>query len=232
MIRTVKGSVRNFLVFAVIGVAVVCAYPALAGEPNVLSYPSTTVVFRYDPGRYELLQPGDPQFQPPYAIGNQMLWDKVDQRIPTEIYRAPSLVGFEPCPEWTSEYVTLRNEFDLTVDGFSTAPRFLGNLMMRFVPQPATAISVITVDGVPIEGFLFPLGNLDVNTPVSDGYSDTIVRRITWTGALSIRIVVFADRNLNGVYDDGPPLYTVRAQDNPIPVEETSWGRVKALYAE
>ena len=232
MIRTVKGSVRSFLVFVVIGVAAACAVPALAGEPNVLSYPSTTAIFRYDPGRYEVLAPGHPEFQPPWAIGNQVLWDKVDQRIPTEIYRAPSLVGFEPCPEWTSEYVTLRNEFDLTVDGFSVEPRFLGNLMVRFVPEPASAVSLIAVDGVLVEGLLYSLGNLDVNTPVSDGYSDTIVRSITWAGASAIRIVVFADRNLNGVYDDGPPLYTVRAQDNPIPVEETSWGRVKALYAE
>jgi len=232
MIRTVKGSVRSFLVFAVIGVAAACAYPALAGEPNVLSYPSTTSVFRYDPARYEVLQPGDPQFQPSYAIGNQMLWDKVDQRIPTEIYRAPLLVGFEPCPEWTSEYVTLHNQFDHTVDGFAAEPRFLGNVMMRFVPEPATAVSVISVDGVPVTGFVYPLGNLDVTTPVSGGYSDTIVRSISWTGASAIRIVVFADRNLNGIYDDGPPLYTTRSQDNPIPVEETSWGRVKALYAE
>jgi len=232
MIRTVKGSVRSFLVFAVIGVAAACAFPAAAGEPSVLSYPSTTAVFRYDPGRYQVLSPGDPDYDGTWAIGNQMLWDKVDQRIPTEIYRAPSLVGFEPCPDWRSEYVTLRNEFDLTVDGFSAKPRFLGNLMVRFVPEPASAVSVIAVDGVPIEGFIYPLGNLNVTTPVPDGYSDTIVRHVSWTGASAIHIVVFSDRNLNGVYDDGPPLYVVRAQDNPIPVEDSSWGRVKALYAE
>ena len=232
MIRTVKGSVRSALVFAFIGVAAAWVAPAFAEEPSVLSYPSTTSVFRYDPARYEVLTPGDPQYQPPWAIGNQVLWDKVEQRIPTEIYRAPSLVGFEPCPHWLSEYVTLRNEFELTVDGFSSEPRFLGNLMVRFVPEPSAAVSVITVDGVPIDGFIYPLGNLNVTTPVPNGFSDTIVRSVSWTGVSAIRIIVFADRNLNGIYDDGPPLYSVRAQDNPIPVEETSWGRVKALYSE
>lgn len=232
MIRTVKGNVRSFLVFAIIGVAAAWALPAGAAEPSVLSYPNTSAVFHYDPARYQVLRPGDTGYDPAWAIAGQMLWDHLDGRIPTEIYRAPELVGFEPSAEWRSEYVTLRNSFDLTVDGFSSQPRFLGNLTVRFVPEPASATTVITVNGVTLDGFILPLGNLEVLTPVQDGYSDTLVRSLSWTGASSLRIVVFADRNLNGVYDDGPPLFSVRAQDNPIPVEETSWGRVKSLYAE
>jgi hypothetical protein len=232
MIRTVKGSVRIVLVAAIIGVAAACALPAWAAEPNVLSYPNSSAVFQYDPARYVLLAPGDPDYDPSWALAGRVLWDTVDERIPVEIYRAPQLVGFEPSAQWRNEYVTLRNQFDLTVDGFYAQPRFLGNLMVRFVPDPATATAVISVDGVPLDGYVYPLGNLNVATPVTDGYADTLVRTISWTGGLSLRMVVFADRNLNGVFDDGPPLYTVRAQDNPIPVEATSWGRVKSLYGE
>lgn len=232
MIRTVKGNVRRFLVFAITGVAAAWALPASAAEPCVLSYPSSSAVFQYDPARYKVVSPGHPDYDDAWAIGNQMLWDTVEERVAKEIYRAPQLVGFEPSAEWRSEYVTLRNEFDLTIDGFSTQPRFLGNLMVRFVPEPVSAPVVISVDGNLLDGYLYPLGNLNVTTQVSDGFSDTLMRSISWTGGTALRIVVFADRNLNGVYDDGPPLYTVRAQDNPIPVEATSWGKVKSLYSE
>ena len=37
-----------------------------------------------------------------YAIGSYMLWDRVEGRIPYEVYGAPQLVGFEPATDGTS----------------------------------------------------------------------------------------------------------------------------------
>ena len=75
-------------------------------EPSYLIYPNAPAVFRYDTHRYELLSPGDPKFDSDYSIGNHMLWDRVEGRVPVEIYGAPSIIGFEPSPTGMNEFVT------------------------------------------------------------------------------------------------------------------------------
>lgn len=231
MLREQSGclSQRRAVAFAV--VSLLLATGAMAAEPALLVYPSTLTILRYDAARYELLSPGDPDYEAQFAIGDRMLWDKVEQRVPTEIYRAPQLGGFEQSWSGRTEFVAWRNEFDLIVDGHFDTPRFLGNLHVRFVPVPAHAIPEIEVDDVALTDLVHPIGDLNVTTPTGDGYyADTLSREIRWRGAIGLRIVVFSDKNMNGVFDDGPPLFSVLAEDHTIPVEPTTWGALKALY--
>ena len=215
---------------AVLFAVLLCAAAANA-EQSVLVYPSSTSIFRYDPIRYRILNAGDANFDAGFAIGNQMLWDQIENRIPVEVYHAPELLGFEPSASGTSEYVTLRNEFKVCVDGFGDSPHYLGNLYMRFIPVPSNANPVIEVAGQFISDLTYKIRDFDVSTPTGDGfYSDVYKYHVRWSGSIGLRILVFSDKNFNGVFDDGPPLFNVRAEDNAIPVQETTWGAVKALY--
>jgi len=202
---------------------------AAVAEPSYLVYPVAPVVFRYDTSRYELIGTGQPKFDPGYAIGNEMLWDRIDGRVPVEIYRAPQLMGFE-ATSGTSEFVVYRNEFDLVVDGFSPAPRTLGNLCLRFWPEPAQVSAILSVDDQPTDRLTMFLPAIEVVTPTGDGfYADTRTYRFSWVGASSMQIIAFSDKNGNGAFE-GTPLYRIVARDPTVPVAPVTWGRVKALY--
>jgi len=87
MKSTKKGIVLALSLVAVqVGIA--------AAEPSYLVYPVAPAVFRYDTSRYELIGTDQQKFDPGYAIENEMLWDRIDGRVPVEIYRAPQLMGF------------------------------------------------------------------------------------------------------------------------------------------
>jgi hypothetical protein len=102
---------------------------------------------------------------------------------------------------------------------------------MRFIPIPSNANPVILVSGQAISNLTHKILDFGVSTPVANGfYSDVRKYHVEWSGSIGLRILVFSDKNFNGVYDDGPPLFSIRAQDNTIPVQETTWGGVKALY--
>jgi hypothetical protein len=230
MTCTKKGIVRWFAVWILV-VVVSGSAPGAKADEGVLVYPSSAVVFNYDTTRYEVLGPADDKYNSSFAIGNQMLWDAVENRIPQEIYSAPGLVGFAPTVGPGSDFVTLHNEFKLIVDGFCAAPRLLSNLHVRFLPVPSNSNVVVELNGTPITSLTQRIDDFAVSTPTGDGYfADTREHHIRWSGAIGLRIVVFVDKNFNGVFDDGPPEFAIRADDNTIPVEKTSWGAVKALY--
>jgi hypothetical protein len=216
---------------------IVLALPFLAvsanlafAEPSYLIYPSSPAVFRYDTNRYELVSPGDPKFDVGYAVGNQMLWDRIDGRLPVEIYRAPSIISFEASPNDRNEYVTVGNDFEVIVDGFGTARRTIGGLHVRFWPEPSHSFLQLTVDGALISGLTIALPALEVGTDVGGGYyADSSRFMLAWVGASGLRIVAFSDKDADGALD-GTPLFSIVARVESVPASSTTWGQIKALY--
>ena len=233
MTGTNKGIVLR-IVCCIVASAVILSAVAIDpvfAEPLLLVYPNSPTVFRYDPACYEELTPSDPNYDPAYDIGGKMLWDKVEQRVPIEIYRAPQLNGFETSPYALNEFVTMRNYFNLVVDGFFAAPRQLNNLYLRIIPDPPQTIVEATVGGLPMDRLVTPLPGLDVTTPIGDGfYSDTMWIYVTWSGTVGMRMIVYADKDGNCVYDDVKPRFSIYVVDNTIAVKHETWGGIKALY--
>ncbi|HEX6791917.1 MAG TPA: hypothetical protein VF247_11455 [Candidatus Krumholzibacteria bacterium] len=223
MLSTKKGIVLALLL------ASSQAGSALA-EPSYLIYPANVpTVFRYDVGRYDAIEQGQEKFDPSYAIGNVMLWDRVAQRVPVEIYSAPQLVGLEPV-SGTSEFVIYVDEFDVIVDGFGTEPRTIGNLCLRFWPYNVMGSAVLTINGVPTNNLVVPLPSMDATTPSGDGFFvGTSLHHVSFIGASAMEIVAFSDKDGDGGYQ-GTPAYRIVARHSPVATEATSWGKVKALY--
>src|SRR5262245_24256866 len=218
MLSTKKGIVLALcLVFIQAGAAF--------AEPSYLIYPNVPTVFRYD-----VVGSGDAlRFNPSFAIGNFMLWDRVDGRIPYELYGAPQIVGFEPTVG-TSEFVCYNDNFDLILDGFGTQPHTIGNLYLRFWPYQSQSSAVLTIDGQVTDHLTVPLASLNVTTPVQDGfYSDTRVHHVQWTGAGPMEIVAFSDKDGDGRYT-GTPAFRITSRFAPVATLPTTWGKVKSLY--
>jgi hypothetical protein len=203
---------------------------AAAAEPSYLVYPAAPAVFRYDTARYELVSSDNPKYNAVFAIGNQMLWDRVANRIPVEVYRAPELIGFEPSSTGGSEFVTYRDNFEIIVDGFSETPRTLGNLHLRFWPEPVHAGVTLSVNGQLVYGLTVALPSLDVTTPLgSEFYSDTQASALAWIGSSALRIIAFSDKDGDGAFS-GTAAYSIVARSPAVPVNTSTWGSIKALY--
>jgi len=199
-------------------------------EPSYLIYPNTPAVFRYDASRYECVMPGDPKFDPNYSIGSQMLWDRAEGRVPVEIYRAPSIIAFEPSSNGRNEFVVVGNDFEVVVDGFGPSPRTIGGLCIRFWPEPNEAYVQLTINGQPTSGLTYGLPTLEVATAMGGGYfSDTSRFMLSWLGASTLRVIAFSDKDADRAFD-GTPLYSIVARDETVGVSTTTWGQIKALY--
>jgi len=223
-------STKKGIVLGVLLVAVTSG--VVLAEPSYLVYPSSPAVFRYDTGRFELLTSGSPNFDESFSIAGKMLWDRVEQRVPIEIYRAPELTGFEPSGSGHNEFATFSTDFDVIVDGFGEVPRTLGNLCLRFWPEPSGSFLQMVVNGQPLSQFTVELPPVEVVTPLAGGYyADVGVYSLTWLGATRLRILAFSDKDANGAFD-GTPIYEIVAYDLAVSVEETTWGKLKSLYRE
>jgi hypothetical protein len=197
-------------------------------EPSYLIYPSVPTVFRYDTSRYEVVGSGDAPGPTRLAIRSYMLWDRVEGRIPYEVYGAPQLVGFEPATDGTSRVQTSNGDFDLVVDGLRFAAHRRQSLLALLAYPSATPC--LTVDGVTTDDLTVPLLPFEVNTPVQDGYySNTRVHHVSWRGGSAMEIVAFSDKDGDRRYT-GTPLYRIVAHVNPVATQPTTWGSVKALY--
>ena len=207
-----------------------CQAGSAIAEPSHLIYPANVpTVFRYDVNRYEVVGSDQDKFDPAYAVGNFMLWDRIEGRVPVEIYGAPQLQGFEPVVGM-SEYVTYMDDFDLIIDGFGPGPRTLGNLCIRFWPYESHGTPGLTIDGVSGNALTVRIPALEVATPVDNGYyAGSRMHRVSWTGAAAMEIVVFSDKNNDGAYQ-GTPAYRIVAKHSPVATEQTSWGKIKSLY--
>ena len=223
MLSTKKGIVLA------LGLVLIQAGSAMA-EPSYLIYPANVpTLFRYDTARYELVGSDQAKFDPSFAIGNYMLWDRIGQRVPIEIYGAPQLMGFEPTAGG-SEFVTYVDEFDVIIDGFGPGPRTIGNLCLRFWPYAPRSSPVFTVDGVATSHLTVPLASLEVTTPLDDGfYTGSTLHHVAWNGAATMEIVAFSDKDGDGAYQ-GTPEFRIVAKYSPVRTESTSWGKVKSLF--
>ncbi|MBI4720639.1 MAG: hypothetical protein HY770_05370 [Chitinivibrionia bacterium] len=203
--------------------------PAVA-DPCLLAYPDMNAVFQFNPSNYLMIFPGDSLYDPDYDRFGVMLWDIRSDRIAYELYQAPGLLGFEPALAGANSFNLPANKFTLYIDGFYHAPRQLNDVYVRFLPTPFDAEPAIYVDGERITGLYYYIPQLVVSTRQENGfYSDTIALDIAWSGAESMKITVFSDKDGNRVFD-GEALYNVFMMDQTVPAESATWGQIKAQF--
>jgi len=206
-------------------------FPALASaESSILVYPQGNAVFQFDPSSYKLVYPGDSLYDPAYDRFGVMLWDINRSRIAYELYQAPGLLGFEPGYMQKNAFNLPTNRLTLYVDGFFSSPRRLNDIYVRFLPTPTNAEPVIYVNDSRVEGLVYYIPELIVSTPTENGFfSDRISLDIVWSGAKAMKIMVFSDKNGDGVFE-GTEEYSVYMQDQTVSTEDASWGKIKAMY--
>jgi hypothetical protein len=229
MLRGIKHIVLALLVPLIVTAVV----PDLrAADPCVLAYPEQNAVFQFDTSYYRTIYPGDSLYDPAYDRYGVMLWDIANDRIAYELYQAPGLVGFKPATNAANSFDLPINKLTLYIDGFYSAPRQLNDIYVRFLPTPPYANPVIYVEDEKLTGFYYHIPKLVVSTPTGNGfYSDRIKLDMVWSGAQSMKITVFSDKNGNGVFD-GIERYNVFMLDQTIPTSNATWGQIKAQYQE
>jgi hypothetical protein len=231
MKSTNKGIVLKLLCcLAVAGALPVAA--SAGDEPDLLVYPNVPAEFRYNPAEYLTISAGQPKFDPDFQVGGVTLWDKVENRIAYEVFRAPQLTGFSSSPNGQNHFVLMTNEFKVIIDGFCSHPRYLGKIYLRFIPDPPSSTAIIEMAGEVIDDLIQPIRSIDVQEETPDGFfSNSRNVHVLWSGAVGIRIVAYADKNNNRVFDGGTPRWSIYVEDNSVPVDNTSWGAIKAMYS-
>jgi len=232
MTSTNKGIVlKLFICSAVVGALLNLAAASAWAEPSLLVYPSQPAEFHYNPAEYKVITPLQPSYDPNFDVGGFMLWNKVENRIPFEVYRAPNITAFKPSRHGMNEFVLLINHFTLVIDGYFEYPRQLPELMIRFTPDPPHESALIFINSEPVDYLIQTIPGMDVYTPTPEGnYSNTRTASVKWSASGGLRISVFGDKNGNGVYDDGAPKWSIYCVDNTVPVRKTTWGGIKAIY--
>jgi hypothetical protein len=233
MIGTKKGIVRAFLYATVIGALLHPAATSAQTEPILLIYPDKPAEFHYDTSRYTVLDASDDRYDPGYDVGGYTLWDEVESRIAYEVYRAPYITGFVPSANGLNQFVLMINEFWLIIDGFSESPRQVNEIVVRFIPDPPHSSAVILLNGSPLDFLITKVSGFEVNSETPEGYfANTTRARVWWSGAVGMRITAYGDKNRNLIYDGGVPRWSIYVKDNTVPVRETTWGGIKALYSD
>jgi hypothetical protein len=190
------------------------------------------VTFRYDPDEYEIIQPTDPNFDPKYAVSGSMLWNRLANRVAYGVYRSPYVFGFETSATGRNEYFLAGNMAMIRIEGFSEYPRQINDIYLEFHPFPAASSPEIFVDDVRVEGLRHYVPQLVISTPTGNGfYSDGLQLRFRWLGSQYVRIVAYADKNGNRVYD-GDDSIDLLMEDLTVPAQERTWGSVKSLYGD
>lgn len=202
-------------------------------DPCLVVYPTAPAVYHYDVNEYYTVTYGDSLYDAMYDRGGEVLIDINSGGIDLSIYQIPNLVGFTPSTNGEEGYFFIGSSFTLVIDGFSNAPTTYENILLVFDPDPGACTPMITVDGNPVTGDTYPIGDLTVSTPTPEGnnYSDTITMSINWLGCYGVRIWAFADENYDGMKDGGE-CFTAFSHDSTVPVVETSWGSIKSLYRD
>jgi hypothetical protein len=204
-----------------------------AADPCLVVYPTSNTTYHYDVNEYYTVSYGDSLYDPMYDRGGKVLIDINTNEIAYNIYQSPNLAGFQPSTDGREGYFFIGGSFDLYIDGFTNTPTTYTNILLVFEPDPQLCNPTIQVDGQPVTGNTFPLGDLTVSTPTPDGnnYSDSIVTSIVWSGCYGMQIWAFADENYNGILDGGE-CFTAFSHDGTVPAEAKTWGEIKSLYQD
>jgi hypothetical protein len=223
---------RHFLASMAVILPLLAASGAVMADPCLVVYPNAPCVYRYDPAEYYIVGPGDPLYDPMYDRGGFVLLEVASNEIDPSIYQAPSISGFEAAYDGNDGYYFGGTTFSLIVDGFSNAPTTYSNVLVIFDKAvPEGCVPAVTVNGMPVTGGVYHLGDLVVSTPTPDGnnYSDTRTILVDWRGCYGTRIWAFADADYDGKRDGGE-CFTAFSHDITIPTNETTWGAIKELY--
>ena len=223
---------KSTFVLLTLGVLVVLSATVLA-DPCLIVYPNVSAKYHYDVNEYYTVTYGHALYNPMYDRGGKVLIDINNDEIAMNIYQIPDLAGFKVSTSGEEGYFFIGSNFELIIDGFNNAPTTYQNIILVFDTDPAGCATSITVDGNPVTGDTYAIGDLVVATPTPDGnnYSDTITKSITWLGCYGVRIWAFADDNYNGIQDGGE-CFTAFSHHSTVPVESTSWGVIKTLYTD
>ncbi|UCH83464.1 MAG: hypothetical protein JSW50_13555 [Candidatus Latescibacterota bacterium] len=234
MLRATAGSLGlvTVVLFLCVGMS-----PAHA-DPCLMVYPESGCYYHYDPAEYYTVGFGDPLYDPMYDRGGQVLIDINTDEIALDVYQAPGLLGFVMDVE-NQGYFTIGTEFDLIVDGYNNEPIVYTNVLLVFDRiEPEWCEPNIWVDGNPVMydadlGWYYPIGALDVSTPLPHGnsYSDTVTHSIMWEVCYGMRIYAFSDENHNLIRDGGE-CFSAFSHDTTVPTKESTWGAVKALFTD
>lgn len=220
----------RMLVFVALAVSMVS--PAIVlGDPCLSVYPTSPATYHYDVNEYYTVTYGHPLYDPMYDRGGEVLIDLNTHEIALDIYQIPNLTGFQVSFGGNEGYFFIGSSFDIVIEGFENRQAIYENVILVFDPDPWTCIPTVTVDGEPLTGKYYPVGDLVVSSPTPEGksYSDTIVKHVTWGGCYGLRMWAFADENHNGVRDGGE-CFTAFSHDSVVPVQNKTWGAIKSLY--
>ncbi len=203
-----------------------------AADPCLVVYPGVSCIYHYDTSEYYTVGPGDPLYDPDYDRGGEVLLEVGSGEIDHSIYQAPNLIGFEPSTDGNEGYAFVSTEFTIYVDGFSQSPTTYQNVLLVFDDVlPEGCSPIILVNGEPLEGNVYPLGDLVVSSPTENGnnYSDYLTVDIYWSGCYGVHIWAFADEDYNGIHNGGE-CFTAFSHDAMIDAENSSWGGIKGIY--
>ncbi len=203
-----------------------------SADPCLVVYPQVSCVYHYDETEYYTVSPGHSLYDPEYDRGGEVLIEVGTNEIDMSIYQAPNLTGFEASTDGIEGFAFISNQFNVIIDGFSNSPTVFSNVYLVFDDVvPESCLYQIQVNGQPLVGNKFPLGDLVVSTPTEEGnnYSDVISAEVSWSGCYSVSIWSYADENYNGVHD-GPECFSAFSHDAILDAEDASWGKVKSIF--
>jgi hypothetical protein len=205
-------------------------------DPCLIIYPSSPCEYHYESAEYYTVTSGHPLYDPAYDRGGEVLIEVGTNIIALSVYQAPNLIGFV-LDEDNQGFYAIGNVIEGVVDGFNNSPTTFVNILLVFDQfEPDYCVPIISVDGNPALfdpnlGWYYPIGDLVVSTPTPEGnnFSDTVNHLITWVGCHGLRVYAFSDENFN-LKRDGSECKTAFSHDLSIPVNNATWGNVKALY--
>ncbi len=203
-----------------------------SSDPCLVVYPEGPCIYHYDPAEYYTVGPGSPLYDPEYDRGGKVLLEVGTNAVDFSIYQAPGLAGFEASVNGQEGYRFTGTSFRLIIDGFSNVPTTYSNVLVVFDKAvPAGCVPVIYVGGMRLSDNIYRAGSLVVQTPTLYGhnYSDVITVTVISTGCIGVHVWAFSDEDNDNVKDGGE-CFTAFSHDLVIPVEHSSWGRIKALY--
>jgi hypothetical protein len=223
---------RTIVVIGIAGALLLAAGATLRADPCLVVYSGGPCTYHYDPAEYYTVGPGDPLYDPLYDRGGKVLLTVGSNDLDLSIYQAPHLTGFIATYDGDEGYFIDGTDFTLVIDGFSNSPTTYQNILVvfdKFLPSGCTPM--IYADGTLVTGGMYSAGDLVVSTPTPYGnnYSDTKTIDIIWHGCIGLRIWAFADTDHDGKRDGGE-CFTAFSHDLTIPVQDRTWGAVKALY--